>query len=172
MMQDPSADTFAKQMLDMGDWKVTVHETTGSIKLPVDFWTNVDSQNALIDRIFPDVRTQFINYAWLAERAILAAKNVDVDDLNFMIHQSLPGDLVSYKSIDTVCDTNETVNYPTEFMNSLDLPGTPPHLLRLKVGYPVILLRSLNPPRLLSSTALHSSFCHRSHPHITVWSSP
>jgi len=37
-----------------------------------------------------------------------------------------------------VCDTNETVNYPTEVLNSLDLPGMPPRHLQLKVGSPII----------------------------------
>jgi hypothetical protein len=32
----------------------------------------------------------------IAERAILAAKNVDVDDLNLKIQQLLQGNLVSY----------------------------------------------------------------------------
>jgi hypothetical protein len=65
--------------------------------------------------------------------AILAAKNVDVNELNFKIQNLLPGDLVSYKSIDTVCDAIEAANYPIEFLNSLDLPGMPPHNLQLKV---------------------------------------
>jgi hypothetical protein len=50
-------------------------------------------QDALIEQIFPDVHTQYINHEWLAERAILAAKNVDVDDLNLKIQQLLPGTL-------------------------------------------------------------------------------
>jgi hypothetical protein len=58
---------------------------------------------------------------------------VDVDDLNLKIKHLLPGNLVSYKFIDTVCDATEAVNYPTEFLNSLDLPGMPSHNLQLKV---------------------------------------
>ncbi|GBN34501.1 hypothetical protein AVEN_141351-1 [Araneus ventricosus] len=154
MLQDPSAETFSKQLLDIGDGKVAVHENTGCIKLQTDFCTIIDSQNTLIDRIFPDVHTQYVNHKWLAERAILASKNVDVNGLNLKIQQLLPGDLMSYKSIDAVCDTNETVNYPIEFLNSLDLPGMPPHNLQLKVGSPIILLRNLNPPRLCNGTRL------------------
>jgi hypothetical protein len=62
-------------------------------------------------------------------KTILAVKNVNVNELNLKIQHLLPGDLVSYKSIDTVCDATKAVNYPTEFLNSLDLPGKPPHNL-------------------------------------------
>jgi hypothetical protein len=55
----------------------------------------------------------------------------------------LPGDMVSYKSIDIVCYATEAVNYLTEFLNSLDLPGMPPHNLQLKVCSSVILLHNL-----------------------------
>ncbi|GFX56106.1 ATP-dependent DNA helicase [Trichonephila clavipes] len=129
-------------------------DETGYVKLPTDFCTIADSQDTLIEQIFPDVHTQYINHEWLAERAILAAKNVDVDNFNLKIQMLLPGNLVSYKSIDTVCDDSEAVNFPTEFLNSLDLPGMPPHNLQLKVGSPIILLRNLNPPRLCNGTRL------------------
>jgi ATP-dependent DNA helicase PIF1 len=66
----------------------------------------------------------------------------------------LPGGLVSYKSIDTACNATEAVNYTTESLNSLDLPGMPPHNLQLKVGSPVILLFNLNPPWLYNGTRL------------------
>jgi hypothetical protein len=55
----------------------------------------------------------------------------------------LPGDLVLNKFIDTVCDVTEALNYLTEFLNSLDLPGIPPHNLQLKIRPPVILLHML-----------------------------
>jgi len=49
MFQDPSAETFSKQLLDIGDRKVALHENTGCIKLPNDFCTIINSQNDLID---------------------------------------------------------------------------------------------------------------------------
>jgi ATP-dependent DNA helicase PIF1 len=133
--------------------RVTTDET-GCIGLPTDFCTIIDSQDALIGQIFPNVHRHYTNHECLAVRAILAAKNLDVNELNLKILHLLPGDLVSYKSIDTVCYITKAVNYPTEFLNSLDLPGMPPHNIQLKVGSPVILLRNLNPPRLCNGIRL------------------
>ncbi|XP_075235001.1 ATP-dependent DNA helicase Pif1-like [Lycorma delicatula] len=104
--------------------------------------------------MIPDLRHNYTNHGWLRERAILAAKNLDVDVINFKIQQSLPGNEITFKSNDTVVDPDEVVNYPVEFLNSLDLPGMPPHNLRLKIGSPIILLRNLNAPKLCNGTRL------------------
>jgi ATP-dependent DNA helicase PIF1 len=49
---------------------------------------------------------------------------------------------------------DQVLNYPTEFLNSLDLPGMPPHVLTLTIGVPIILVRNINPPRLCNGTRL------------------
>jgi len=61
---------------------------------------------------------------------------------------------MSFKSIDTTVDENETVHFPTEFSNSLDIKRMTPHNLRLKIGSPVILLRNLYPPKLCNGIRL------------------
>lgn len=66
----------------------------------------------------------------------------------------LAGSLVTYKSVDTITNQDDVVNYPTEFLNSLDLPRLPPHTLQLKVGVPIIMLRNINQPRLCNGTRL------------------
>lgn len=84
----------------------------------------------------------------------MAAKNKDVDHLNFVIQNQIAGELHSYKSVDLVMDENEATNYPTEFLNSLDVPGLTPHNLKLKVGSVIILLRNPNAPKLCKGTRL------------------
>ena len=39
----------------------------------------------------------------------------------------------------------DSQSYPPEYLNNLDIPGLPPHRLRLKPFCPVILLRNLDP---------------------------
>jgi hypothetical protein len=83
-----------------------------------------------------------------------SSKKCGRQQIEFKTQHLLPGDLVSYKCIDTVCDATEAVNYPTEFLNSLDLPDMPPYNLQLEVGSPVILLHNLSPPWLCNATRL------------------
>ncbi|GBL94427.1 hypothetical protein AVEN_7392-1 [Araneus ventricosus] len=45
-------------------------------------------------------------------------------------------------------DKEQVVYYPTEFLNSLNPPGMPPHILNLKVVSSIMLLRDLDPPKL------------------------
>jgi hypothetical protein len=59
-----------------------------------------------------------------------------------------------YKSVDTITNQDDVVNYPTEFLNSLEMSGLPPHNLQLKVGSVIIMLRNINQPRLCNGTRL------------------
>ena len=96
----------------------------------------------------------FQNLVWLQERAILAPKNDSVKAINWSLQNLLPGAEMVYSSIDSVIDSSEAVEYPTEFLNSLCPSGLPPHTLRLKTGTPVMLLRNLDPPKLCNGTRL------------------
>ncbi|KAF7270300.1 hypothetical protein GWI33_016728 [Rhynchophorus ferrugineus] len=113
-----------------------------------------NSKEDIIQRDFPDIAQQLYNHNWLGERPILAAKNKDVEDLNATIENFLPGQLVSFKSVYTIMNQNDVVNYPTQFLNSVELPGLPPHNLHLTVGSVVIMRRNINEPRLCNGTRL------------------
>lgn len=141
-------------MLQIGDGKIPQDRETGLITPPNNFCTVVESTEQLIESVFPNIVQQFRSHKWLSERAILAPKNVHVNDINYVIQEKLPGEATTYKSVDAGLNEDEAVNYPVEFQNSLDPPGFPPHRLVLKVGSPIILLRNIKPPTLCNGTRL------------------
>lgn len=154
LQNDQSAQVFSKHLLDIGNGAHPVDATTGLISFPPAFCQIAPSIEELITHVYPSIVSNHNNHDWLGQRAILAAKNKDVDDLNINIQNQIDGQLHSYKSIDSVTDIEEVVNYPVEFLNSLDLPGMPPHNLQLKVGSVIIMLRNLNQPKLCNGTRL------------------
>ncbi|XP_003743823.1 ATP-dependent DNA helicase PIF6-like [Galendromus occidentalis] len=153
LQDDMSAEKFAKQLLDIGCGNIPTDESA-RMTLPVDFCTMTSSKEDSIENVFPQIAVNYTNRTWLSARAILAPTNRDVDDINLSIQEEIPGCEETYKSIDTVLHQDDAVNYPTEFLNSLDLPGMPPHLLRLKEGVTIICLRNIHPPRLCNGTRL------------------
>lgn len=154
LQQDSTESQFSKTLLDLGNGKIPIDTATNTITFPNGFCTLTQSIDELISYVFPNVEHNFKNQQWLRERALLAAKNVDVNSINSVILSRIHENVVTYKSVDTLTRDEDIVNYPLEFLNSLDLPGFPPHLLELKVGVPIILLRNIDPPRLCNGTRL------------------
>ncbi|XP_063922978.1 uncharacterized protein LOC135137287 [Zophobas morio] len=154
LLGDVSAQIFAKQLLDIGDGKLLADPTTQKIAFPPNFCQLQSSIEELEERVFSNIANNFRNHDWLCERAILAPKNDDVNRINNKIQLKIPGVITEYKSIDTVTEEDQAVNYPVEFLNSLEPPGMPPHILTLKVGSPILLLRNLNTPKLCNGTRL------------------
>ncbi|GFW38335.1 ATP-dependent DNA helicase [Trichonephila clavipes] len=154
LQRDASDGNFAKQLMDIGNGRMEIDESTQCITLPANFCKITESIDELEQKVFQNITQHYKNHQWLSTSAILAAKNIDVNTINFTIQHGIPSETTTYKYIDTVENQDEVVNYPTEFLNSLDLPGMPPHVLTLKIGVPIILLRNINPPRLCNGTRL------------------
>ncbi|XP_008189727.1 uncharacterized protein LOC103311793, partial [Acyrthosiphon pisum] len=150
----PTAAEFSRQLLALGNGLIPIDVLTGLISFPANFCEFTSSKEKLITKAFPSIEVNYNNLDWMSERAILAARNKDADSLNFTIQSKIAGELRSYKSVDSTTDETEAVNYPTEFLNSLDVPRTPPHNLQVKVGSIIIMLRNINPPKLCDGTRL------------------
>jgi hypothetical protein len=81
------------------------------------------------------------------DKAILCALNDEVDTINKIAVQLLPGEGMQFFSADEI-DPNSTDrpgDYDIEYLHSISLGGIPPHELILKIGTPVIQLRNLKP---------------------------
>nr|GFD47794.1 hypothetical protein [Tanacetum cinerariifolium] len=102
------------------------------------------SKEELISTIFPSLHVNGNSSDYIISRAILSTKNEHVDELNENLIDRFCGDEKIYYSFDEAQDDRNNF-YPMEFLNSLNVSGLPPHVLRLKIGCPIILLRNLDP---------------------------
>ncbi|CAG8722874.1 1668_t:CDS:2, partial [Cetraspora pellucida] len=67
-------------------------------------WKNEKSLRALIKYIYPNLTEHHLDISYFTEHAILAAKNEYIDHINDMILDQTPGDIITYKSYDSVPD--------------------------------------------------------------------
>ena len=144
------AARFAKQLF-LGNGKIAIDEITNSIRLPSDFCKLTQNVEELINCVFPNLERNYRNHEW---RLLLALSNADVESTNSSILNRIPGNAVTYKSGDTVTNENDVVNYPVEFLNSMDVLGFPAHRLQLKIGVPIIMHRNIDTLRLCNGTRL------------------
>ena len=81
-----------------------------------------------------------------SKAAILAPKNDHCQAINNKVLDLIPGEIKTYTSVNRLISENdsEILQFPIEFLDSLELTGLPPHKLNLKVGAIVMLLRNMN----------------------------
>ena len=115
----------------------------GELNIPEGMRLEEESISCLVDTIFPDIEQRYTDTKWLANRAILSLSNKEVEEVNAEVLSRLPGEETIMKSVDST--EENTPEYPPEFLNSLEMSGMPPHLLKLKPGCIVVLLRNMDP---------------------------
>ena len=79
----------------------------------------------------------------MSRRILMSPKNETVDAINDYVMRQIPGDDQTFLTADSVDDTQPAI-YPTEFLNSLNPNGMPPHRLKLKEFASIILLWNLD----------------------------
>ncbi|XP_029639664.1 uncharacterized protein LOC115214774 [Octopus sinensis] len=145
LLGDSMSAAFAQDILALGEGKVPRNDKDD--KSISELCNTVDNPSDLLETVFPNLESNYADINWLSERTIQAPKNVAVSAINNQLISRIPGEERIYKSIDQTSDPKDIVNYPIEFLNSLEPAGLPPHILRLRVGCPIMLIRNLLPPK-------------------------
>ena len=113
----------------------------------------VHSLETLIDTIYPRIENYIQrNFDCFSSKTIVSPRNDTVNEINKIIMERVPGDFKYYKSTDTVCNIEDIVHYPQEFLNFLNPSDLPPHVLELKESIPILILRNLSPPSMCNGT--------------------
>lgn len=120
--------------MDIGEGKLPIDENE-QISLTNGFGKIIFNISDLISSIYPDLtNVTLCNHSWWCERDILCPKNSQVTLINSVILNGINTKETLYVSIDTTPDPEKSVNYPSEFLHTLNPPGFPPHELKLKVS--------------------------------------
>lgn len=146
---------FADWLQGLGEGTETaVPDTEDYIRIPPAMCCRGNTLDAIIREVYGELRT-FASAAtraqYITERAILTPLNAEADAINKaivdMFDLTVPGGAQarrrSYLSADSVVEDEQRGVFPTEFLNTLEFSGVPPHALHLQEGCPIILLRNM-----------------------------
>lgn len=147
---------FARWILDIGEARLPMHKKAGESK---PTWIHIppellltptgDSVTSIIDAIYEDFTANYSSMSYLASRTIVSPLNAIADRINAAMLEKVPGPSREYLSYDGVADAHDQTTdvdllYPTEFLNSININNFPQHVLSLKIGVPIVLLRNIN----------------------------
>jgi len=148
LAERPEDEEFASRLQSYEQWLLKLGEGTlptkrGSlIEIPSSMC--MKSKDAVVSRVFDHFEENAGNSTYYQSRAIIAATNEIVNEINEQLTKRLPGEARVFHSIDTVGDDDNPTSFPTEFLNSLHLSGMADHELLLKENSVVILLRNMD----------------------------
>jgi len=138
---------FAEYLLRIGNG-IEEANADGEVRLPdeicVPYTGDGNDLDRLIQCIFPNLNENMVDKDYITSRAILSTRNDWVDRINVKMIGSFQGGEVEYHSFDFAVDDPHNY-YPSEFLSTLTPNRLPPHVLKLKVGCPIILLRNIDP---------------------------
>ncbi|XP_028774121.1 uncharacterized protein LOC114731164 [Neltuma alba] len=143
---------FSNWLLSIGDGKIgEPHDGVANIGIPANFLlpSSPNLINAMFQSTYGDLFENISSSQYFNDRAILASHIETVNQINEHMCAMLPGELHDFFSCDSVCKSNEDCDgmdnlYPTEFLNTINCSGMPPHKLQLKIGAPIMLLRNID----------------------------
>jgi hypothetical protein len=148
---DPLLEDFDKWTLSIGNGvesKVQIPEemvTQIEPNTPEKPWLEEQSMKSFCKQIFPGIEENIRSPGWLEGRAIMAPTNKEVNTINELIMEWLPGESTKLSSADTLDNQNDAFRFNVEYLNSLTPNGFPSHMLSLKPGMPLMLMRNINP---------------------------
>ncbi|CAN0463024.1 unnamed protein product, partial [Scytosiphon promiscuus] len=151
-MRDKDDLPYAKTVLAVGEAKIKhVLLEDGTPVIPLKHTIQIDDGSDtttdfedLIDKVYPDLLD--VNHNNYNDRGILAPTNDNIDDINDFILTKMRGRVHHLLSTDKIVSDDEQMPdvVSVEYLNTINVPGTPPHDLSLKLGALVFFIANIN----------------------------
>ncbi|KAJ8909484.1 hypothetical protein NQ315_007932 [Exocentrus adspersus] len=138
--------SFDRWLLALGEGRLPYVTIEGYTTVPADLISIPQMfHSATLDDLISFVYPEGVNHEDVGNRAILCPTNAMVDTVNDLILRSVEGDEVSFVSVNECVDSgDDEFEIPDEVLDAVNVAGLPPHVLKLKVGAIVMLLRNLD----------------------------
>ena len=148
---DKKLQDFDNWTLKVGNGELDTLEVPSAMvvtKIQPNTKDNSESEGAAMrhfcKQIYPDIETNIRIQGWMDDRCILAPTNSEVEMLNQVVSEMMPGREVMLKSSDELENSQDLLRFNVEYLNKLMPNGFPPHCLKLKPNMPLMLLRNLD----------------------------
>ena len=138
---------YSKWLLAIGDGKEpsAVPNVDGIIEIPPQMVCS--SKEELESTAYDNFLANYNDVGYLSGKAIMLSTNNIIQQCNFDMIDSLPGETVVSSSIDECVEQEVQSMYDTSFPNRINASGIPPHRLALKRGSCIILIQNLDVKR-------------------------
>jgi len=122
-------------------------KSNNMVKIPneveIPWW-----ERSYIHNIIQDTFSQLENHVWdasyMVETTIITPNNCDMQILNDIIIDQFPGEEHNFLSFDEV-EGDTRILYQQEYLNTIVTGSLLPHILKIKKGVPLMLLRNRHP---------------------------
>ncbi|XP_058726417.1 uncharacterized protein LOC131597758 [Vicia villosa] len=143
---------FSKWILAVGDGRVSEpNDGLADIEIPRELLITdfEDPIQAIVESTYLDLLQNYTRLDCLQGKAILASTIEVVEKINHYILSLIPGDEKEYLSFDEIDNTDATYTkayevLTPEFLSNLRTSGLANHILKLKVGTQIMLMRNLD----------------------------
>ncbi len=148
LRHSPEDTSFSQWLLDIGHGRDI--DGNGKVQLPQHMITH--DENELILSIYGDIANQGLPPPpeYFLDHAILAPRNVDVQQTNAKILANMPGDEIVYHSADSLESDDlykRQDDIPDDVLREFVPSSLPLSELKMKIGCPLMLLRNLDPKK-------------------------
>ena len=113
------------------------------IQIPSNILSQSQDIETFISEIFPNLYSS-PNYFQQKQPLIITPLNIDTRQINQLCIDRMYGQSHTFPSVDTIENQDHCHTYTQHELNEYTPNDFPPHLLKLKVGAPIICLRNIN----------------------------
>ncbi len=141
--QSSALDAHSRWLLSLGDGTIDyVIPSTNIFEIPAPM--ACESLETLENRIYGDLAGNYTNPDYLKDRAIMSCTNEVIQQCNQSVVDRLPGTAVICESTHSFVNDDDNLRHDIGCLPSINPSGLPPHVLKLKPGACIILIRNLS----------------------------